>query len=603
MDRRQITKVIAAAVVGGVGVLALIKTIKMLSNNVKVYQRKKEIFIIETEEEWEHFYDIYIKNHHVKVLGFDCEWVFRGRRHPVALLQLATQDGVCALVRVFKISTFPASLKQLLNDRSILKVGVAPKDDAKKLFQDYGLFVRGCVDLRHMLLRVRGIYQCPSIGLQGVAQGVLGVTISKEKSVRCGNWEADILSTIQKEYAADDAIVAVDVFTHLVLAKLLNRRPDAESAESEVFTNESRFWRTARSICQGVVDGQYKHKPNAGRQVKPSRMYKQLVKVITDQEKQDEKSDDELDECVSSETEFSETDRQTTLPAKPKKPQKIAKYMTRQRPLYDNCLLLAPDGEVLCTCDVRKAAWYLEKGLATKVEDSPLKVKLKFEPAGRPTDDYYLQDKENICVVCGAEESYIRKCVIPREYRKYLPHRLKEHSSHDVLLMCVPCHMDSTQHDLVLRYQLAEECNAPIDQGSGIKLHNDEDLRKVQSASKALLRSRDKLPAERRETLENTVRDFYDVDEITDELLNKAVDIDYKIRNKYYKPHGKRVVTHMKKNEGLFSFEKRWRQHFLDTMKPRFMPKSWSVNHRHEHHRDDDDETDSDFEVSFTDTV
>ncbi|XP_033757697.1 exonuclease 3'-5' domain-containing protein 2-like isoform X2 [Pecten maximus] len=601
MDRRQISRLIATAVIGGVGVWAVLKTIKALTNSVKVYQRKKEIFVIKTEEEWEHFYVSYIQNEHIKVLGFDCEWVFRGRRHPVALLQLATQEGVCALIRIFKMPTFPASLKQLLNDRSILKVGVAPKDDAKKLFQDYGLFVRGCVDLRHMLLRVRGIYQCPSIGLQGVAQGVLGVTISKDKSVRCGNWEADVLSSRQKDYAADDAIVAVDIFTHLVLAKLLNRRPEAESTESEVFTNESRFWRTARSLCQGVVDSQYKHKPNAGTKNKPSRMYKQLVKVLTDQGKQDEKSGEELDEDVNSETDYSETNQQPTLQAKAKKTEKSS-YMTRQRPLYDNCYLLAPDGELLCSCDVRKAAWYLEKGLANKVEDSPLTVKLKFEPAGRPTDDYYLQDKENICVVCGVDESYIRKCVIPREYRKYLPHRLKEHSSHDVLLMCVPCHMESTQHDSVLRYQLADQCNAPIDNGSGIKLHLDEELRKVQSASKALLKSRDKIPVERREALENTIKSFYDVDEITDELLHKAVDIDYKIRNKYYKPHGKRVVTHMKKNDGLFNFEKRWRQHFLDTMKPKFMPKSWSVNHRHEHHRDDD-ESDSDSEVMFTDTI
>ncbi|OWF38322.1 Exonuclease 3'-5' domain-containing protein 2 [Mizuhopecten yessoensis] len=601
MDRRHISKLIATAVIGGVGVWAIIKTIKALTNNVKVYQRKKEIFVIQTEEEWEQFYVTYIKNQHIKVLGFDCEWVFRGRRHPVALLQLATQEGVCALVRIFKFPTFPESLKQLLNDRSILKVGVAPKDDAKKLFQDYGLFVRGCVDLRHMLLRVRGIYQCSSIGLQGVAEGVLGVTISKDKSVRCGNWEADIFSSRQKEYAADDAIVAVDIFTHLVLAKLLNRRPEADSMQSEVFTNESRFWRTSRSLCQGVADSQYKHKPNKGTQHKPSRMYKQLVKVLTDREKQNERSGGEFDEDVSSETEYSEEpDQQSTVPVQTKKAERA--YVTRQRPLYDNCCLIAPDGELLCSCDVRKAAWYLERGLADKVSDEPLTVKLRFEPAGRPTDDYYLLDKDNICVVCGVDESFIRKCVIPREYRKYLPHQLKEHSSHDVLLMCVPCHMQSTQHDYVIRQQLAEECNAPIDNGSGIKLHHDEDLRKIKSAAKALLKCRETIPAERRAALENIVKTFYETEEITEELLNEAVNIDHKILNKWYKPHGKRVVTYMKRHGGLFNFEKRWRRHFLNCMKPKFMPKNWSVNHRHEHHRDDD-ESDSDDSVIVTDNV
>jgi hypothetical protein len=41
-------------------------------------------------------------------------------------------------------------------------------------------------------------------------------------------------------------------------------------------------------------------------------------------------------------------------------------YDLRQRPLYYNCYLLAPDGESLCTCDIKKAEWYIEKGLAGK---------------------------------------------------------------------------------------------------------------------------------------------------------------------------------------------------------------------------------------------
>ena len=41
-------------------------------------------------------------------------------------------------------------------------------------------------------------------------------------------------------------------------------------------------------------------------------------------------------------------------------------YVLRQRPLYYNCYLIAPDGESLCTCDIKKAEWYIEKGLAGK---------------------------------------------------------------------------------------------------------------------------------------------------------------------------------------------------------------------------------------------
>ena len=62
-----------------------------------------------------------------------------------------------------------------------------------------------------------------------------------------------------------------------------------------------------------------------------------------------------------------------------------------------------------------------------KVCDSPLTVRLLFEPSGRAVDEvgqYYTQEKANHCVVCGSSGSYIRKNVVPREYRKHFPGKL-----------------------------------------------------------------------------------------------------------------------------------------------------------------------------------
>lgn len=38
-------------------------------------------------------------------------------------------------------------------------------------------------------------------------------------------------------------------------------------------------------------------------------------------------------------------------------------YVTRKKPLYHNCQLISPDGQLLCTCDLKKAQWYIEKDL------------------------------------------------------------------------------------------------------------------------------------------------------------------------------------------------------------------------------------------------
>ena len=39
---------------------------------------------------------------------------------------------------------------------------------------------------------------------------------------------------------------------------------------------------------------------------------------------------------------------------------------------------------MLCTCDMKKAAWYVKKGLGDLISENPLTVRLKFEPSGRP---------------------------------------------------------------------------------------------------------------------------------------------------------------------------------------------------------------------------
>ncbi|CAH2208740.1 jg13959, partial [Pararge aegeria aegeria] len=119
---------------------------------------------------------------------------------------------------------------------------------------------------------------------------------------------------------------------------------------------------------------------------------------------------------------------------------------------------------------------YVEKELADVVSKEPLKVRLRFEPAGRSVGDvgrYYQLTKENKCVVCGGQDSYIRKNVVPREYRKYFPEIMKEHSSHDVVLLCASCHQLSNMLDRTLRERLAELCDAPLSSHGHSRLTED----------------------------------------------------------------------------------------------------------------------------------
>ncbi|KAL5021969.1 hypothetical protein ScPMuIL_001124 [Solemya velum] len=556
MEKKTVKYLVSGAVIGGVTLLALWRWMHSMKKRLKFRRlNETQIHVINSSTEWEQHYPILasqLDSH--KVLGFDCEWVFDKKRRPVALVQISTQQGFCLLVRTSKIApNIPESFKKILADRSILKVGVASKDDGKKLQKDYGIVVRGCVDLRHMLGRIRGIYNCSSVGLQGLAAAVLGVNMAKESNIRCGDWEADILSSEQIDYAAQDALVAVDIFTNLVLAKMLGRAPQSNEIDHGAIT-EVDFWKKARSLCQGLVDILHKSKT--------------MKTIINDSQ-----------QALSQQQSTDSVDGK----GKGKKHESRA-YSLRTRPLYYNCCLLAPDGQLLCTCDVRKVEWYIYKGLAEKVCDDPVTIKLKFEPAGRPKSelDYYLQNKENVCVVCGKSESYIKKLIIPKEYRKYFPPILKDHASHDVLLMCLPCHQMSCQYDSILRQSLAEECEAPLDAGSTSRSFQDHDLQKVRSAAKALLFNKSQIPQKRVEELKSIVTDFFGIDSLSEELLQKAAELDIRVNNPEFLPHGKKVVNHVRKNGGLLNFEKRWRKNFLDNMKPNFLPVMWSVDHQHE---------------------
>lgn len=87
-----------------------------------------------------------------------------GKASPLSLLQMACPSGFCALVRLPKLicggRALPKTLLDVLADGTILKVGVGCSEDASKLLQDYGLVVKGCLDLRYLAMRQRyGSYE------------------------------------------------------------------------------------------------------------------------------------------------------------------------------------------------------------------------------------------------------------------------------------------------------------------------------------------------------------------------------------------------------------------------------------------------------------
>lgn len=270
--------------------------------------------------------------------------------------------------------------------------------------------------------------------------------------------------------------------------------------------------------------------------------------------------------------------------------QSTRSYTPRQSPMYYNCQLLAPDDSLLCTCDPKKAKWYIEKGLGVEVQHKPLVVRLNFEPAGRPRtgcedERFYIEERHNLCVVCGQEHSYIRKNVVPLEYRRCFPSLLKDHQSHDVVLLCISCHKVSNAHDMLLKDTLARECNAPLGREGGQKVKVDRTRKSLKNAASALLKSRSTIPETRVRELEDVVKAYFTVESINQELLEEAANIDARNWTEHYRGHGQRVCEAYRR-KGLVQLQQRWRRHFIDTMRPKYLPRFWSVTHNLEKMRD-----------------
>lgn len=133
-----------------------------------------------------------------------------------------------------------------------------------------------------------------------------------------------------------------------------------------------------------------------------------------------------------------------------------------------------------------------------------------------------------LCLESRADDSCSpcsRKNVIPHEYRKHFPIEMKDHNSHDVLLLCTSCHAISNYYDNHLKQQLAKEFQAPIGSEEGLRLLEDPERRQVRSGARALLNA-ESLPAHRKEELLQALREFYNTDTVTEEMLQEAANLE-----------------------------------------------------------------------------
>jgi hypothetical protein len=242
---------------------------------------------------------------------------------------------------------------------------------------------------------------------------------------------------------------------------------------------------------------------------------------------------------------------------------------------YGNIEVYSPDGVLMFKGNEKKIYWYLNKNLADVIAwdgDKPKAIKLNFIPGGlgHPTDEFFLSPKENQCVVTGSRilDRLTKHHVVPYMYRKWFPLEYKAKNSHDVLLIDMEEHYRYEIEANKLKDQIARELDLPT-----LNEYSHHIKRKAAYTGMAKAILSPNIP------LENKIDiclKFKEKTQITPSGTNlkrylKAVKNESEMANLY----GQIVID---KVLDLQEFSERWRQHFVDTMKPQYLPQGWRVN-------------------------
>jgi ribonuclease D len=144
------------------------------------------------------------------VIGIDSETrpsFTKGQSHKVALLQISSEE-CCFLFRL-NMTGLTRPLVDLLENPDVIKVGLSLKDDFMMLHKRAPFNQQNCIELQDYVRQ---------FGIQDKSLQKIYAILFKEKiskSQRLSNWEADVLSDGQKQYAATDAWACLNIYNLL----------------------------------------------------------------------------------------------------------------------------------------------------------------------------------------------------------------------------------------------------------------------------------------------------------------------------------------------------------------------------------------------------
>lgn len=181
---------------------------KAVINSLPLVSFPGKITVVLNEYEAERAVDFLLS---CDILGVDTETrpaFRRGQNHKVALLQVATRDQ-CFLFRLNHLG-MPESIIKLLSNTTVPMVGLSWHDDLMSLHRRGDFKPGWFIDIQDII----GNLGVEDKSLQKLYANLFGEKISKRQ--RLTNWEADVLTEKQKEYAAIDAWACINLYEEIL---------------------------------------------------------------------------------------------------------------------------------------------------------------------------------------------------------------------------------------------------------------------------------------------------------------------------------------------------------------------------------------------------
>lgn len=249
--------------------------------------------------------------------------------------------------------------------------------------------------------------------------------------------------------------------------------------------------------------------------------------------------------------------------------------------VYDNIEFYSPDDKLMFLGSQKKVDWYLKRNLIEQIEENKFKFLFKPKGNGQYGDGEWDKTslsmrcmfKQNVCVVSGRNTHLTRHHIVPAAYSKYFlfdDYHKNRMGHHDVVLLTSALHEEYEIKALYLKEKLCKKYDITPFKDS-CKLQG-----KVFSSVKQGKKLLDKNYIENNKYYKKELAEYCMRFNLNEDQIEKFVEErekDVNALNGHYKELSEKLIS----LEMIQEFCEIWRKHFIDTMKPKFLPDEWSI--------------------------